>query len=68
MLQVLCYTPLQEILKMSTSQVATYISEVFTNMKVNTTLPVSIMQLEKIIKLCKVEMITSLYQDIDEFY
>ena len=68
MLQVLYYTPLQEILKMSTSQVATYLSEVFTNMKVNTTVPMSIMQLEKITKLCKMEMSTSLHQDIDEFY
>ena len=38
-LQVLHYTPLQEILKMSISQVATYLNEVFTNMKVNTVVP-----------------------------
>ena len=43
-------------------------SEVFTNMKVNMTVRMSIMQLEKIIKLCKMEMSTSLHQDIDEFY
>ena len=67
-LQVLYYTPLQEILKMSTSQVATYLIEVFTNMKVNTIVPMSVMQLEKITKLCKMEMSTSLHQDIDEFY
>ena len=48
MLQVLYYTPLQEILKMPTSQVATSLGEVFTNMKVNTTVPMSIMQLKKI--------------------
>ena len=68
MLQVLYYTPLQEILKMPTSQVATSLSEVFTNMKVNTTVPMSIMQLKKITKLWKIEMSTSLHQDIDEFY
>ena len=68
MLQVLYYTSLQEILKMSKGQVATYLSEVFTNMKVNTTVPMSIMQLEKFTKLCKMEMSTSLHQDIDEFY
>ena len=67
-LQVLYYTPLQEILKMSTSQVATYLIEVFTNMKVNTIVPMSVMQLEKITKLCKMEISTSLHQDIDEFY
>ena len=68
MLQVLYYTPLQEILKMPTSQVATSLGEVFTNMKVNTTVPMSIMQLKKITKLWKIEMSTSLHQDIDEFY
>ena len=52
-LQVLYYTPLQEILKMSTSQVAIYLIEVFTNMKVNTIVQMSVMQLEKITKLCK---------------
>ena len=59
---------LQEILKMSASHVATSLSDVSTNMKVNTTVPMSIMQLEKITKLCKMEMSTSLHQDIDEFY
>ena len=68
MLQMLYYTPLQEILKMSTSLVATCLSGVFTNMKVNTTVPMSIMQLEKITKLCKMEMSAKLHQDVDEFY
>ena len=37
-------------------------------MNVNTIVPMSIMQLEKITKLCKMEMSTSLHQDTDEFY
>ena len=53
---------------MSTSQVATSLSEVLTNMKVNTTVSMSIMLLEKLTKLCKMEMSTSLHRDIDEFY
>ena len=53
---------------MSTSQVATSLSEASTNIKVNTIVPMSIMQLEKITKLWKMEMSTSLHQDIDEFY
>ena len=68
MLQVLYYTPLQKILKMSTSQVATYLSEFLTNMNVNKTVSMSIMQLEKIAELYKIEMSSSLHQDIDEFY
>ena len=60
--------PLQELLKMSTSHVATYLSEFFTNMKVNTIGPMSTMKLEKITKLCKMEISTSLHQDNDEFY
>ena len=68
MLQVLFYTPLKEFLKMSTSQVATSLSKVFTNMKINTTVPMPIMQHEKTTKLCKMEMSTSFHQDIDEFY
>ena len=53
---------------MSTSQVATSLSEASTNIKVNAIVPMSIMQLEKITKLWKMEMSTSLPQDIDEFY
>ena len=53
---------------MSTSQVATSLSEASTNIKVNTIVPMSIMQLEKITKLWKMEMSTSLHQDIDEFF
>ena len=53
---------------MSASQVATSLSEASTNIKVNTIVPMSIMQLEKITKLWKMEMSTSLPQDIDEFY
>ena len=53
---------------MSTSQVATSLSEASTNIKVNTIVPMSIMKLEKITKLWKMEMSTSLHQDIDEFY
>ena len=53
---------------MSTSQVATSLSEASTNIKVNTIVPMSIMQLEKITKLWKMEMSTSLHQGIDEFY
>ena len=53
---------------MSTSQVATSLSEASTNIKVNAIVPMSIMQLEKITKLWKMEMSTSLHQDIDEFY
>ena len=53
---------------MSASQVATSLSEASTNIKVNTIVPMSIMQLEKITKLWKMEMSTSLHQDIDEFY
>ena len=62
MLQVLYYTPLQDILTMSTSQVATCLT------KVNTRVPMSIMQLKKITKLWKIEMSISLHQDIDELY
>ena len=65
---MLYYTPLQDILKMSTSQVATFLSDAFTNLKVNTTVPMSIMQLEKITKLWKLEMKTRLHQDINEFH
>ena len=53
---------------MSASQVATSLSEASTNIKVNTIVPMSIMQLEKITKLWKMEMSTSLHQGIDEFY
>ena len=53
---------------MSTSQVATSLSEASANIKVNTIVPMCIMQLEKITKLWKMEMSTSLHQDIDEFY
>ena len=53
---------------MPTSQVAFPLSEVFTNMRVNITVLISIKQLEKISKVCKMEMSTSLHQDIDEFY
>ena len=53
---------------MSTSQVATYLSEFLTTMKVNKTVSMSIMQLEKIAELYKIEMSSSLHQDIDEFY
>ena len=53
---------------MSTSQVATYLSEFLTNMNVNKTVSMSIMQLEKIAELYKIEMSSSLHQDIDEFY
>ena len=37
-------------------------------MKVNTTVPMPIMQLKEIIKLSKMEKSTSLQQDVDEFY
>ena len=53
---------------MSTSQVATSLSAASANIKVNTIVPMCIMQLEKITKLWKMEMSTSLHQDIDEFY
>ena len=53
---------------MSTSQVATSLSAASANIKVNTIVPMWIMQLEKITKLWKMEMSTSLHQDIDEFY
>ena len=53
---------------MSTSLVATFLSDAFTNLKVNTTVPMSIMQLEKITKLWKLEMKTRLHQDINEFH
>ena len=68
MIQVSYYTQLQDIIKLSTSQVATSISKIFTNMKVNTTVPMPIMQLKEIIKLSKMEKSTSLQQDVDEFY
>ena len=41
---------------------------IFTDMKVNTAVLMSIMQLEKIAKLSKMEMSTRLHQDINEFY
>ena len=53
---------------MSTSQVATSLSAASANIKVNTIVPMCIMQLEKITKLWKMEMSTSLHQGIDEFY
>ena len=68
MIQVSYYTQLQDIIKLSTSQVATSVSNIFTNMKVNTTVPMPIMQLKEIIKLSKMEKSTSLHQDVDEFY
>ena len=68
MIQVSYYTQLQDIIKLSTSQVATSVSNIFTNMKVNTTVPMPIMQLKEIIKLSKMEKSTSLQQDVDEFY
>ena len=68
MIQVSYYTQLQDIIKLSTSQVATSVSKIFTNMKVNTTVPMPIMQLKEIIKLSKMEKSTSLQQDVDEFY
>ena len=68
MLHMSYCTPLQDILKLSTSQVATSISKIFTNMKVNTTVPMSIKQRKEIIKLCKMEKSTSPQQDIDEFF
>ena len=67
MLQVLYYTALQKILKRSI-QVAACLSEVFTNRKVNTTVPISIMQLEKFIEFFKMQMSKILHQDINEFY
>ena len=68
MIQVSYYTQLQDIIKLSTSQVATSISKIFTNIKVNIPVPMSIMQLKEIIKLSKMEKSTSLHQDVDEFY
>ena len=68
MIQVSYYTQLQDIIKLSTSQVATSISKIFTNIKVNIPAPMSIMQLKEIIKLSKMEKSTSLHQDVDEFY
>ena len=68
MIQVSYYTQLQDIIKLSTSQVATSVRNIFTNMKVNTTVPMPIMQLKEIIKLSKMEKSTSLHQDVDEFY
>ena len=68
MIQVSYYTQLQDIIKLSTSQVATSVSKIFTNMKVNTTVPMPIMQLKEIIKLSKMEKSTSLQRDVDEFY
>ena len=68
MIQVSYYTQLQDIIKLSTSQVATSISKIFTNIKVNIPVPMSIMQLKEIIKLSKMEKSTSLQQDVDEFY
>ena len=68
MIQVSYYTQLQDIIKLSASQVATSISKIFTNIKVNIPVPMSIMQLKEIIKLSKMEKSTSLQQDVDEFY
>ena len=60
-----CYiTPYHKTFQNVSNPDNCFLSEFFTNIKVNMTVTMSIMQLEKFIKLCEMEMRTGLHQEM----
>ena len=68
LLQVLHYSPLPDCLAVSKEPFAATLYSLFQNMAKDTSVPMSIVKLEKVTNVCSLEMNLSLHQDIDELY
>ena len=68
LLQVLHYSPLPDCLVVSKEPFAATLYSLFQNMAKDTSVPMSIVEPEKVTNACSMEMNLSLHQDIDELY
>ena len=68
LLQVLRYSPLPDCLAVSKEPFAATLYSLFQNMAKDTSVPMSIVELEKVTNACSMEMNLPLHQDIDELY
>ena len=68
LLQVLHYSPLPDCLAVSKKSFAETLYSLFQNITKDTSVPMSIVELEKVTNACSMEMNLSLHQDIDELH